>query len=193
MIDEHIHPSKIKDTNKKLRIGVTLFTPRYISSKGYNNYAVYSESDPELINVIKASAAYSPFFEPVTLRDGVAVDGGIQIVTPIKMAIDAGATEIDVLICYPKYLTYPKSEPDIITDTLYIIDLMVNRLTWLDVERTEQTSALVRSKILLGKRAIKLNVINPTTELHVNSLEFNSHTGQKLITQGWEDAKLVLK
>jgi predicted acylesterase/phospholipase RssA len=191
LVDTHIDPFKIQDSGKRLRIGVTLYNPVHVGTRSFSNYKVYTERDPDLRSVIKASSALAPFFEPVALIDGLGVDGGVQTVTPIKAAIDAGATSIDVVIGYPTSLTYPKRPSSVITDLLYNIDLMINRLTWLDVERTQEINELVRAG-LSGKREIKLNIIHPLTDLDVNSLEFSPSIAKRLRYQGWEDAKLVL-
>jgi predicted acylesterase/phospholipase RssA len=192
LIDTHIDPLRVQDSGKLLRVGVTLYNPTYTEAQGFSNYHLYTERAPDLRAAIKASTALAPFFEPVTMIEGIGVDGGVQAITPIKAAIDAGATEIDVLVCYPKYLLYPRTEPTVWNDTLYNIDLMVNRLTWIDIERTYDINALVRVGHS-SKREIKLNVIHPVTDLDASALEFNPLLGQRLQRQGWEDAKLVLQ
>lgn len=194
MIDTHIDPLKILDAGKKLRIGVTLYAAIHVGTRSFSNYKIYTERDPDLRSVIKASSALAPFFEPVSLIEGLGVDGGVQAITPIKAAIDAGATSIDVLICYPTALSYPlnQKEPTVITDLVYNIDLMMNRLTWLDVERTQEINGLVRAG-LSAKREVKLHIIHPLEDLNVSSLEFSPVIATRLRQQGWEDAKLVLE
>lgn len=192
LIDTHIDPLKILDAEKKLRIGVTLYAPIHVGTRSFSNYKIYTERDPDLRSVIKASSALAPFFEPVQLIEGLGVDGGVQYITPIKAAIAAGATSIDVLICYPTALSYPlhAKGPTAITDLVYNVDLMMNRLTWLDVERTQEINGLVRSGLSI-KREVKLNIIHPLEDLNVSSLEFSPAIAKRLRQQGWEDAKLV--
>jgi len=194
LIDTHIDPLKILDTGKKLRIGVTLYDAIHVGTSSFSNYKVYTERDPDLRSVIKASTALAPFFEPVTLIEGLGVDGGVQYITPIKAAIAAGATSIDVLICYPTALSYPlhPKGPSVITDLVYNVDLMMNRLTWLDVERTQEINGLVRSG-LSAKREVKLNIIHPLEDLNVSSLEFSPEIAKRVRQQGWDDAKLLLE
>ena len=194
LVDTHIDPLKILDSGKQLRIGVTLYNAIHDDARTFSNYKVYTERDPDLREIIKASSALVPLFEPVNLIEGIGVDGGIQTITPIRAAIEAGANTVDVIICYPKSLIYPlhANTPTVVTDLLYNLDLMMNRLTWLDVNRTLEINELVRmghSK----KREIKLNIIHPLEDLAVNSLEFNPRIGQRLHQQGWDDAKVVLK
>jgi predicted acylesterase/phospholipase RssA len=194
LIDTHIDPMKILDTGRKLRIGVTLYDAIHAGDRNFRNYKIYTEHDPDLRSVIKASSALAPFFEPVMLPEGLGTDGGVQNITPIKAAITAGATVIDVLICYPTALSYPTKPkgPTVVTDLIYTVELMMNRLTWLDVERTKEINNLVRAG-LSKKREVKLNVINPLEDLDVSSLEFNPETAERLQQQGWEDAKLALE
>lgn len=194
LISTHIDQCRIIESKRKLRIGVTLFAPNTAEALCSNNYKVYTEQDSDLHAIIKASSALTPFFEPVKLHDGLAVDGGIQTVTPIKAAIDAGATVIDAIICYPKHLVYPKTtrKNTVVTDLLYCIDLMVNRITWLDVSRVLEINALVRAG-QSDKRIVEINIINPAADLNVNALEFESQQGKRLQLQGWEDAEASLR
>jgi predicted acylesterase/phospholipase RssA len=194
LVDTHIDPLKILDTGRKLRIGVTLYQAIHVGTRSFSNYKIYTEQDPDLRSVIKASSALAPFFEPVRLIEGLGADGGVQNITPIKAAIAAGATSIDVLICYPTALAYPlhPKGPTVITDLVYNVDLMMNRLTWLDVERTQEINELVRAG-LSGKREVKLNIIHPLEDLNVNSLEFSPTIAKRLRQQGWDDTKLVLE
>lgn len=194
LIDTHIDPLKILDTERKLRIGVTLYAAIHVGTRSFSNYKIYTEQDPDLRSVIKASSALAPFFEPVRLIEGLGADGGVQNITPIKAAIAAGATSIDVIICYPTALSYPlhPKGPTVVTDLVYNIDLMMNKLTWLDVERTQEINELVRAG-QSTKREVKLNIIHPLEDLNVNSLEFSPTIAKRLRQQGWDDAKLVLE
>lgn len=194
-IASHIDPSRIHEAGKALRIGVTHIQPFWVAETSDNsNYCVYHENHPDLIKAITASAAFAPFFEPVELQGSLAVDGGTQTVTPIKSAIEAGATVVDVVVCYPKYLTFPRSKNITAASMgLHVIDLMLNRLTWLDIERTLFINKLVQQGQLPHARNVTLNIINPDVDLAVNSLEFHPKDTARLQQKGWDDAKLVLK
>jgi predicted acylesterase/phospholipase RssA len=194
LIYEHIDQLKILDTGKQLRIGVTVMTPVLNQHKGISNYKIYTERDRELLTAITASCALAPFFEPVKLCEGLGTDGGVQVVTPIKAAIDAGATDIDVITGYPTFLNYPKGvEPSAYHDALHMIDLMINRLTWVDIERARYVNSLVKSGITTTKRYINLTVIHPTADLETPTLDFERSRGMRLQKQGWDDAKLIVK
>jgi len=194
-IAKNIDPERISEAGKALRVGVTHIHPLWAASTSDNsNYCVYHENHPDLIKAIMASAAFAPFFEPVELQGSFAVDGGTQTVTPIKSAIEAGATVIDVVVCYPTYLTYPRSKNITAASMgLHVIDLMLNRLTWIDIERTLFINKLVKQGQLPHARDVTLNIIHPDVDLAVNSLEFNPKDTARLRQQGWDDAKLVLK
>lgn len=193
-IKTHIDPLRIRDTGRALRIGATHIQPKAYGATGVTNYCVYNENHPDLSKAIMASAAFAPFFEPIELGGSMAIDGGTQTVTPIKSAIDAGATVIDVIVCYPTYLTYPRSKNITAVDMgLHVIDLMLNRLTWIDIERTLFINSLVKKGHLQGARAVELNIIHPDVDLEVSSLNFLPKDALRLQKKGWDDAKLVLK
>lgn len=194
LISTHIDVHRIRDSGRQIRVGATHIQPTALNTTGISNYNVYTEKHPDLLKAIMASAAFAPFFEAVELENSLAVDGGVQTVTPIKAAIDAGATTIDVVICYPTYLTYPNTRDlTAINMGLHVIDLMVNRLTWIDIERTRFINALVQAGNATSARYVHLNVIHPDVDLEVNSLEFLPKDAARLQKKGWDDAKLVLK
>jgi uncharacterized protein YfaA (DUF2138 family) len=76
---------------------------------------------------------------------------------------------------------------------LHVIDLMLNRLTWIDIERTLFINSLVKQGHLHGARDVQLNVIHPDVDLEVSSLNFLPKDALRLQKKGWDDAKLVLK
>jgi len=194
LISTHIDVHRIRDSGRQVRIGATHIQPTALNTSGISNYNVYTEKHPDLLKAIMASAAFAPFFEGVELDGSLAVDGGVQTVTPIKAAIEAGATNIDVVICYPMYLTYPKTRDlTAIHLGLHVIDLMVNRLTWIDIERTLFINSLVQAGHATKARYVALNIIHPDVDLEVNSLEFLPKDAARLQKKGWDDAKLVLK
>jgi predicted acylesterase/phospholipase RssA len=193
-ITKNINTHNIRASGRQLRIGTTHLQPAQAKRAGITNYVVYDENYPDLLKAIMASSAYAPLFEPVELEGNLVIDGGTQTVTPIKSAIDADATVIDVLICYPTYLVYPPSKKlNALNLCMYVIDLMLNRLTWTDIDRTEDINRLVKAGHAPRRREVKLNIVHPKVDLDVNALEFNKADAVRLYAQGWEDAKQVFE
>lgn len=192
LINTHIDRFKILDARKKVRVGVTLLSANKDTAES-TNYKVYTEYCANLKDAVAASSAFSPFLAPIVLDEGLAVDGGVQQVTPIKAALDAGATEIDVVICYPtQLLCLNASSLNALELGSHVIDLMLNRLTWIDVERTRFINELVRTGQSSKYTYVTLNVIHPKTDLGVQSLKFDTTNAKRLQKMGWADAKLLL-
>lgn len=191
LLKTHLDQMKMVDSGKRLRVGVTLRNPYRDKDGRLSNYRVYNELDANIIDAIAASCALTPLFEPVRVGDRLGIDGGVQVVTPIKTAIIAGATDIDVLVCYPTTLTYAEGTSRTAIDAgLHTLNLMSNRLAWLDIERTREINTMISNGATANKRVVNLNVIHPETDLGVSALGFNPDTGAHLQKMGWEDAKL---
>jgi NTE family protein len=185
LISTHIDVHKIQSTGRAVRVGMTRISPRDRS-----NYEVATENHPELIQAIQASAALVPFFEPVRVDQDWAIDGGVQQITPIRSAIDAGATVIDVLMCYPPMLKFPATrEMSVLNLGFFTFDLLLHNLAWTDVRRTQFINRMVTDYNIADKRRVELNLIYPSKDLGVNALEFNYVDALRLQNQGYVDAR----
>jgi len=192
LVRSSIHAPLIASSGKALRVGVTLLQPRELQNELATNYEVFDEKNPDILGAIMASCALSPFFEPVELHGQLAIDGGVQAITPISAAIDAGATVIDMVVCYPPFLTYTrKDQLNAIGLGLHVLDLLVQKLTWVDIDQTRRINKLVKQLELPNKRYVTLNVIAPKTDFVVNSLSFVPREAKQLQAQGYEDAKTL--
>ena len=207
LISTHIDVHKIKDSGKSLRIGATHIQPVHAKTLGIidpqiargrisntTNYVVYDENSPDLLKAIMASSAFAPLLEPVDLAGSLAIDGCIQTITPIKTAIDAGATVIDIVLCHPEYGVFPITKKlTALNVGLHVIDLMLNRLNWIDIARTTNMNRLVRAGQGTNHREVQLNIIHPQLGLDVDSQEYNPREAVRLQRKGWNDARLVLE
>ena len=193
MVRKHIKPHMIATSGKKLRVGVTLLQPKSLKTEIATNYQVFTEKSDSLTEVVMASSALAPFLEPVTLNGQLAIDGAIQAITPIRAAIDAGATVIDMVACYPPYLTYTrKDQLNAVGIGLHVIDLLIQKLTWVDIDQTRRINELTQLQGPGGKRYVELNVIAPKQDLIVNSLNFVPSEAKRLQALGYDDAKAVV-
>lgn len=194
LIKQYIDPLRIIESGKTLRVGATSLQPIALKEKGYANYRVYTELEPYLLDAILASASISPFLPPVTVNDKMMLDGGIQTVTPIKSAIEAGATTIDIVVCYPRFIQYPYGDdPSIVKDLFFVLELLVNRLTWVDIDRTLEINKMVREGAMPNKREVTLNIVHPAADLNVDALSFEKAASEKMQQKGWADAELIFK
>ncbi len=193
LVHKHIDTDKVVASGKKLRIGVTLLQPVAQEDNLVTNYQVYNEGSMYLKEAILASSALSPFLEPVMLADAMAIDGGVQAVTPIKAAIDAGAKVIDMVCCYPSSLIFTKKKGVTAVDlTMHVLDLLIQKLTWVDIDQTRYINKIVAASSTDKKKYVELNVIHPRSELLVNPLTFAMKDAQTLQAQGYQDAKTLM-
>jgi NTE family protein len=80
-IKTHVDPQRIRESGRKLRIGVVeLKTARYL---------VVDELHPHIREMVFASASMPFAAPPVRLGGGVYVDGGVREITPLGATFDA--------------------------------------------------------------------------------------------------------
>jgi predicted acylesterase/phospholipase RssA len=186
LISENIDEIKIRESGRLLRVGATK-----LGSTTDSPFRIFTENSPYIIEAIMASCALSPVLEAVKINDEWYVDGAFQYPLPLKSAIELGATEIDIVMCYPSTtnsFSYGKR-----LNTLEVIkrevELVIHKLAWDDVKQTNYVNDLVLSGLASTKKYVKLNIIKPKQDLVVDSLKFREEDAIRLQQQGFEDAK----
>lgn len=185
-IRDSIDPAKLKASGKALRVGTTK-----LSGKPSDPFVIFTEKSPYIQQAIMASTALSPILEAVEIEGEWFVDGGFQSPTPIKAAIEAGATEIDVVLCYPSKMSNFEYGRKLTTVDILKreIDLAIHKLAWLEIYQVKATNKLVLAGLASDKKYIKLNIICPKEELNVDSMKFDPEDAKRLQAQGFHDAK----
>lgn len=92
----------IRSSDKMLRIATTNWNTGNV--KVFENREMTDELGPQ---VLEASAAVPGIFPPVKIGDDTYVDGGVVSNTPLKCAIEAGATSLHVIYLDPDVSTLP--------------------------------------------------------------------------------------
>jgi NTE family protein len=187
LIEKNIDENKIFESKIELRVGT-------VSVKS-GKYKIYDQKSKDIINAIVASASFPPFFSPVKINDDLEYDAGIREYTPIRSAIDAGATEIYV-ICSDSNKLPPIDN----TDKMNSIDLLKRFLNTMALEiilEDLKQVEIINQKILSGdrkeKKIIKCHVIKPNKQLVEDSLKFDHETITKLMGIGYNDAVQQIK
>jgi len=185
-ISNNIDASKIASSGRLLRVGATK-----LSGNPSEPFTLFTETSSNIIEAIKASTALSPLLESIEIQGEWFVDGGFQCPTPLKAAIVAGATEIDVVLCYPtKMASFEYGKKLTALDIFKReVDLATHKLAWSEIKQTQAINKLVLAGLASDKKFIKLNIIVPKSELSVDSLEFNPKDAKRLQEQGFNDAK----
>lgn len=184
LIRENLDVQRVRTSGHKLRIGTVSLT--------VGEYDVFTEHDPDLAEIVYSSAAFPVAFPPGRFRNQWWADGGVKSVTPIQAAIEAGATEIDVVMTSPPE-SEPKFErdPEAIDVALRSIELMGDRIIELDVKMARLYNRLIGAGGAPEKKHITMRVIRPESVLLHNSLHFDPDDAERLQMQGYRDVHLA--
>lgn len=181
LVRSRLDVEKVKSSGKLLRLGAVSLTQ--------GKYVVHSECSTDIASVALASAAFPGFLLPIKMLDQWWVDGGVQQVTPIKAAIDAGATEIDVVVTEPKDASFGiDRKPEALDVFLRSLELMTHHIAWVDVKYAERVNELVKAGKMPGKRVVKLRVACPDRVLNHDSLNFDPKEAKDIALAGYKAA-----
>jgi predicted acylesterase/phospholipase RssA len=96
LVEETIEPGVLRASAKWLTVTATNW-----GTGEPHNFHVRHLEDALMWLAIRASAAIPGLFQPVSIHNQMFIDGGVVMNTPIKPAIDAGASEIHVISLEP--------------------------------------------------------------------------------------------
>jgi NTE family protein len=167
LIKRNFNHQKVKESGKKLRIGAMCLTD--------GKYKIFDENYVDLVTAILASSSLPLVFPPVELEGKKWVDGGLKKLIPIREAIDAGATKIDIVSSSPEYLQQAASIDNIFNIGFRTIEIMAER---------------VSAKRLKNKRINK--IIRPNSPITNNSFNFAQWNIQQMMRRGYEDACKIM-
>jgi NTE family protein len=180
-LDEFI----LKNSPIKLKVGaVDVQTTEIVYS---------SPQEPHFLDYVMASSALPPMMPAVQIGHNhhkVFVDGGLREVTPLRKAIEDGATDIYCVACHAKNIHHKESfyYRSLLKLVDRIRDVAVNQL-----ENTEIDWATnyVEKEHLKGN-PIKLSIIRPQDPLTLDLLHFTSDDIASLIVQGFKAGYAVV-
>ena len=120
------HFEKIKESGKKVIVSVSnlsrnIVEYKYASDSNYNDFMEW----------MWTSASFVPFMGIVEKNGFEYADGGFGSLVPVEEAINAGATEVDVIVLSPKYsIPEPRNTRnafDVIMRTLEFMHYRIGR------------------------------------------------------------------
>jgi predicted acylesterase/phospholipase RssA len=161
LLEKNISDLEIHTQGRKLRMGVTGY--------GSGEYKVITEQATDIWQWVAASAAFHGFLLPVRRSGDMWLDGGGLVVTPIKSAILAGATEIDVFLASPMKL--PTKDPGDnklgtkltgLDCALRGLEMVTHAVFMKDLKLAAMYNKLVAAGVGGDKRTVKLNVYAPS-------------------------------
>ncbi len=171
LVHDQLDIDKIREVGRQLRFGCVDFAS--------GKYFEADQSSANLAYYILGSSAFPGFLTPVSIDNKLIIDGGVRRVTPLKSAIQAGCTEIDVILTSPQR-TPPASTDDnwlgtkfsAITILLRTLELLTKELYVRDLKMCELHNAHAAAGIS-DKAYIKLNIFEPDDPFPGQSLEFD--------------------
>jgi NTE family protein len=192
LLEDNLDLLAIQRSGRKLRLGAVSLTS--------GEYRLWDEMADDLIDGVLASAAHPVGLAPIKARGEVWTDGGVRNVTPLRSAIKAGATEIDVVMCAAEGGPGPWKPkcPRLLHRSIRELEILLDEASSDDLRTTEWINQAVRSSpTLFGKsnrpkREIKLRIIRPKTPLDIDSLDFDPEKIRVGIERGYRDALSVL-
>jgi len=164
------------DSNKEVIVSVLNLTEKELEFKSCNDF-LYND----FIDWMWACASAYPFMSIVEKNNKQYVDGGVVRLTPIQVALDKGATEIDVIILKEEV---PSSNAEIIRNPFHGVTVIVNLMT------QHLNSANLRlSKLKTDEKHVKLRLFYLPRPLTNNALVFNRGMMFKWWEEGYHYAK----
>ncbi len=181
LITNNISLTRIRESNKKISVGAV--------SLSSGKYTIFNQDNDEFIKAIVASASFPVMLSPVRIGDQLWSDGGSKEITPLRTAIEMGATDIDVIITSPEHRVKLFFEnPNTIDILKRSFDLSSDKIMSNDMEKV-----LIYNKLAEkgdpDRRVVKMNVIRPKHNLIEDLLDFTPHKVQEMIEKGYQDAK----
>jgi NTE family protein len=187
LINNHIDENKIFSSKVKLRVGT-------VSVKN-DEYKIYDQNSALIKQAVMASASFPPYFSPVQIIDDYEYDAGLREYTPIKSAIDEGATEIYIISTEIPSLPVISNPKTLKTWDLIkrFISALAAEVELNDFNSIEKTNKKVIDGLGGDKRYIKCHLIQPKKFLTDKPLNFKKDLIVNLIKTGYNDSIEQLK
>ncbi len=172
---------RLRKSGKQLVVGAT--------SLKTGEYKTWDQTSPYIVDAVLASSAFLAMLLPVTVDGELYTDGGVRDVTPVKAAIDLGATSIDVVMCSPGRSSPGfTSKPTALSVAQRSIDIMSDEVIANDMEIARLINETVALGGAPGKKIIDLRTFRPNSVLTEDSLSFDRSLLDVMLDRGYRDA-----
>lgn len=185
LVRENISLDKIRMSSKKVSVGTVS-----ISS---GKYECFDQDDNDFITAVLASSAFPGLLNPVSMKNQLYIDGGCKELSPIRMAIEQHADEIDIITSSPEIRIKKFIEkPSIIDIVKRVVDLSTDTILENDIERVIMYNKLAEAG-LTDKKPVKLRIFRPHNNLLDDVLNFDPEKIREMIETGYEDARRIME
>lgn len=172
------HYKLVLQSKRKVVVSVSNFTRNTVEHKYLRdyNYEDYCEW-------IWISSNFVPFMSLVVKNGQQYADGGFGNFIPIREAIDAGATELDVIVLTPRYT------PTLKDTSKNAFDLLISSLDFMlsQIGKDEEYIGLLESM----HHGLKIRYFHTPRELTNNSLLFDPTLMKEWWEEGIEHARMI--
>jgi NTE family protein len=186
LLRRKINEEAVRSSGRKLRLGIVEY--------GSGRYFEATENSTPLWKYVAASSSYPGGLNPVTLPEGFCGDGGAVSATPLKSAIDAGCTAIDIVVTDPLLPNRMNTKENwlgtrvsAISIVLRSVSLLMHTAMMQDVERLMRINKDVESGADQQHRVVEVNVYAPEhslTSSPVGSLDFDPRVTRDMVSYG---------
>lgn len=179
LVRANLDPEKIRSSGVRLAVGAVNINT--------GEYRAFRERHPEIVKAVLASSAFPVMLRPVEFETepDTWTDGGIRNTSPIKAAIDMGASEIDLIMTFPPDLPKIKREKwTALQIALQSIEVLMDEVVETDLDVVCQVNAMVLAGIDHKHRHIKLRVFRPDALLTHDSLDFSPSEIDRMFNEG---------
>jgi NTE family protein len=152
---------------------------------------VATEADPSIVDRVLASSSFPVFLCPIEIGGQLWTDGGVRSITPLGQAIQAGADEVDIIMCSNPDLPHSLDHKTAAIPGLLerAIDIMSTQIEVADLKICGLKNDLAELRPEYKK--VKIRLLQPKSYLIDNSLNFDPEAIKKMLAQGYEDAKAL--
>lgn len=181
LIRDNLDINKIRESGKRIAVGtLNLHTGKYTT---------FDQRSDDFIDAVLASSAFPATLLPIKINNDLFIDGGMKTLSPIKLAIDMGAEEIDVITTSPdvrdnKFI----QNPNILDIVRRAFDLATDKILSNDIEIALMHNKLVKAG-LSDKKLVKIRIFKPQFNLLDDIFDFNPIKIREMIECGYNDAK----
>lgn len=181
LVHSNVSLEKIRETGKKVSVGAVSLTS--------GKYTVFNQDHDNFVDAVVASASFPGMLTPIKIGDHLWTDGGVKEISPVKTAIDLGATDIDLVMTSPEMRTRRFIEnPSTIDILKRTIDLSTDKIMSNDIEKVIMYNLLANAG-LTNKKYVNINIIRPDHNLAEDLLDFSPDKLKEMIISGYSDAK----
>lgn len=181
LLRDKLSLEKIRNSGKEINVGTV--------SLSSGKYTLFNQHSDYFIEAVIASASFPGMLTPVSFLGQLWTDGGVKEISPIKKAVEMGATEIDVIITSPQTRVIRFIEDPTTVDILKrTVDLSTDKIMANDIEKVQMHNKMAEAGFE-GYKYVKLNILRPDYNLIEDLLDFRPEKIQEMMEKGYTDAK----